>query len=203
MPADKAITIASLTHLTDPKEPRLKNIHLSTLAGETMALASDKYVLGKYDTEATATGEFSEPIEWELTAAGAKFITANVKPLNKWHTPAPVIFEVNEAERMFTIRAGAATFSDEWEPSRFTSSAFTTLLRTVEQWEPREEVSEFTVATRFLMKLGKLMNGFTKVDNWLMAMGASPNEARPERLGPIRASSNGLTVLIQPRLTND
>lgn len=197
MPATDAATIAALVHLTDPKTPRLDTVHLSTLLEETKAVASDRYTLGLYYSQATAT----DATEWQLTAAACKFITANVKPLNKWHTPSPVIFEVDSENASFTITAGAATYSDKYTPEKMGRSTISTMADVVTNWAPRTDAVPARLGTRFLVKLGKLTDGFTKIDTWLLELGASNYTAKSERPGPVRAlSPGGVTVLIQPNL---
>ena len=197
MPATDAATIAALIHLTDPKTPRLDTVHLSTLGGETKAIASDRYTLGTYYSQATA----SDCVEWQLTAAACKFISANVKPLNKWHTPSPVLFDVDPDSETFTITAGAATFSDKWPAGVSGRSVVDTMSAVVTSWAPRTDAVPARLGTRFLVKLGKLTDGFTKVDTWLIELGASNYTAKSERPGPVRAkSTGGVTVFIQPNL---
>ena len=195
MPATDAVTIASLIHLTDPKTPRLDVIHLSTLAGETMALASDRFALGRSYSQATATGE----TEWAMTADAAKFITANVKPLNKWHDPAPVVFEINPGERAGKITAGSAVFGYEWPAIEMKSNTIEQLTRVMDGWQARTDAPPVTLGTRLLMKLSKVLDGFSKSEQWTIELGAS-NSTREDRPGPLRASNGRVVMLIQPRL---
>jgi hypothetical protein len=195
MPAADAVTIASLIHLTDAKTPRLDVIHLSTLAGETMAIASDRFALGQTYSQASATGEAL----WAITTEAAKFITANVKPLNKWHTPAPVVFEINPEERTGTIRAGNAVFGYEWPAVELKSNTIEQLTRVLDNWRARTDAPPVTLGTRLLMKLSKVLDGFSKSEKWSLELGAS-NSTREERPGPLRATNGRVTILIQPRL---
>jgi len=197
MPATDAVTIAALIHLTDPKTPRLDTVHLSTLGGETKAVASDRYTLGTYYSRTTAT----DCVEWQLTAAACKFLTANVKPLNKWHTPENVTFEVDTSTNAFTIMTGAATYSDKWPTGVAGRSVVDTMSAVVTSWAPRTDAVQVRLGTRLLMKLGKLTDGFTKVDTWLIELGASNYAAVSDRPGPVMATSpGGVMVLIQPNL---
>lgn len=194
MQAGDAVTIANLIHLTDAKTPSLDVIHLSTLAGETMALASDRYVLGRVMTQSELVGD---PVEWRLPANAAKFITANVKPLNKWHDRAPVVFTLNGDH--VTITTGANTHAENI-PAPYSSIPMTQKLAAVlDRWKAVESARPVSLATRFLMKLGKLTDGFTKVDNWLIELGEQANTTG-RQAGPIRAKSERLEILIQPRV---
>lgn len=194
MNAGDAVTIANLIHLTDAKTPRLDVIHLSTLAGETMALASDRFILGRVMADTQLTGD---PVEWRLTANAAKFLTANVKPLNKWHDPAPVVFELNGDH--VTITAGAATYADNIPAPFSTRSTTDELSRVLDGWRAVDNARPVSLATRFLLKLGKLTDGFTKVDGWLIELGEQQN-ATGRHAGPIRAKSERVELLIQPRV---
>ena len=195
MPAADAVTISSLIHLTDPKTPRLDVIHLSTLAGETMAVASDRFALGQTYSQAPATGAAL----WAITTDAAKFITANVKPLNKWHTPAPVVFEINSGERAGTIRTGNAVFGYEWPEESRREELLRQLTAVVTNWKSRTDAPPVTLGTRLLVKLSKVLDGFSKSEKWCLELGAS-NSTREDRPGPLRASNGRVVMLIQPRL---
>lgn len=194
MQAGDAVTIANLIHLTDAKTPRLDVIHLSTLAGETMALASDRFILGRVMAETQLDGD---PVEWRLPANAAKFITANVKPLNKWHDPAPVVFTLNGDH--VTITTGANTYAENIPAPYSTRSTTDELARVLDRWKAVENARPVSLATRFLMKLGKLTDGFTKVDGWIIELGEQAN-ATGRHAGPIRAKSERVELLIQPRV---
>ena len=195
MPAADAVTIASLIHLTDPKTPRLDVIHLSTLAGETMALASDRFALGQTYSQATATGEAL----WAITTEAAKFITANVKPLNKWHTPAPVVFEINPESREVEIKAGSAMFGYQYPEEVRREELHKQLAGVVSNWQPRTDAPPVTLGTKFVTKLAKVLDGFSKSEKWTLQLGAS-NSTREDRPGPILANNGRVKLLIQPRL---
>jgi hypothetical protein len=197
--AADAVTIANLINLTDPKTPRLDVIHLDTALLETVAYGTDRYTLGRALVPSSSP---LDKVEWRLTAAAAKFITANVKPVNKWHEPAPVTFDVNTEERTVTIAHGSSTFTDEWPADTFGRAITEQLAGVIDQWEPRATPDPVSLATRFLVKLGKLTDGFTKVDAWLLELGASPTHGNPAKPGPVRATAGRLELLIQPRLKN-
>lgn len=194
MQAPDAVTIANLIHLTDAKTPRLDVIHLSTLAGETLAVASDRFILGRVFAKTETDGA---PIEWRLPAGAAKFITANVKPLNKWHNPEPVVFEINGLH--LTIKAGSSTYAENIPAPYSTASTADQLTKVLDGWKPLTDARPVNLATRFLLKLGKLTDGFTKVDGWLMELGTQEH-ANPAKPGPVRAKSERVEILIQPRL---
>lgn len=198
IPAADAVTIASLIHLTDPKTPGLDTIHLSSTGVETLAIATDRYLMGQFFSTATAPGMNYDGPEWQLTAAACKFITANVKPLNKWHDPAPVVVDLDTDARQFTITAGAATFTDTWPVSPYKTTRATAFLSVMNRWEKATDAQPVTLTTRLLIKLSKLMDGFTKADKWTLELGAGQSELHPTRPGPVRATKGGLSVIIQP-----
>jgi hypothetical protein len=198
MDAADAVTIANLINLTDAKGDVLSLIHLDTALLETAAYGTDRYVLGRV---MVASNSPADAVTWRLTAAGAKFITANVKPVNKWHEPARVTFDVDLESRTVTIAHGSSTYTDNW-PVLLNSHATLTeqLAGVFEQWEPRTESAPVSIATRFLTKLGKLTDGFTKAESYVWQLGASPSHGNPAKPGPLMAKSGRLEVLIQPRM---
>jgi hypothetical protein len=197
--ASDAVSIASLINLSDPKTLGLDSVFVSSSTTRTVAIATDRYVLGRYTAEEPAT--LSGLIDWKLTANACKFITANVKPINKWHTPTPLTVEINPENNSFTINTGQTTFSDTWTlgPHRTTSE---NLGRLVDDWKPAELALPNQLAIKFLVKLSKLVNGFSKIDKYVFQIGA--NDRNPSKPGPIMASANGgWEVLIQPNLMNN
>jgi hypothetical protein len=195
MEAADAVAIASLINLTDAKTPRLDAVHLDTMLEETVAYGTDRYVLGRY----VATAGASNACEWQLSAAACKFITANVKPLNKWHTPEPVAFTVDTETRTVTIATNGATFADRWTAHGFKSSTTEELGRVLNKWEARTETQPVKLSTRLLVKLSKLMDGFSKSDAWILELGITA-AGREDRPGPVRATNSSHTVLIMPQL---
>jgi hypothetical protein len=192
MQASDAVAVASLIHLTDPKEPRLDTVHLDTLREETIAYGTDRFILGRYVATATADIE----TRWQLSANACKFITANVKPLNKWHTPEDVVFTLDTEARTVTIATNGATFTDNWPV--FTRSTSEALERVVSEWKAIEEPQPVMMATRLLSKLSKLMDGFKKCDAWLLELGATATNSA--KCGPVRATLGKFTVLLQPKV---
>ena len=198
--ASDAVSIASLINLTDPKTPGLDSVFVTSSTTDTVALATDRYVLGRYKAEEPTTTA-SEPIEWKLTAKACKFITANVKPLNKWHTPTPLTVEINPENNSFTINTGQTTFSDTWTKGLHNGTG-QNLTKLVDEWRPAELALPNYLTLKFLVKLSKLVNGFTKIDKFVFEIGA--NEYNAKKPGPMRASANGgWEVLIQPNLMNN
>lgn len=197
MEAADAVAIASLINLTDAKTPRLDVIHLDTALLETAAYGTDRYALGRVMVPSVSP---SDAVQWQITAAGAKFITANVKPLNKWHTPGRVMFDIDTESRAVSIGFGASAFTDTW-PADNARNLTEQLAGVLEQWEPRDTAAPVSMSSRLISKLSKLSDGFAKVDSWLLELGASASHANPDKPGPLRATSGRLEVLIQPRLT--
>jgi hypothetical protein len=199
MEAGDAVAIASLINLTDAKTPRLDVIHLDTALAETAAYGTDRYALGRVMVPSASP---SDRVEWKITAAGAKFITANVKPLNKWNTPGRVTFDVDTESRAVSIGFGASAYTDTWPADTANGRDLTEQLAGVlEHWERRETAAPVSMSSRLISKLSKLSDGFTKVESWLLELGASPSHGNPDKPGPLRATSGRLEVLIQPRLT--
>lgn len=196
MEAADAVAIASLINLTDAKTPRLDVIHLDTALAETVAYGTDRYALGRVLVPSASP---SDAVQWKLTANGAKFITANVKPLNKWNTPERVLFDVDTETRAVSIGFGASAYTDTW-PADNGLDLTAQLAKVLNQWERRETVTPVSMSSKLLTKLAKLSDGFTKVDAWLLELGAAPNFGNPDKPGPLRATSGRLEVLIQPRL---
>lgn len=199
MEAADAVAIASLINLTDAKTPRLDVIHLDTALEETVAYGTDRYTLGRLMVPSASP---SDAVQWKITAAGAKFITANVKPLNKWNKPDRVLFDVDTDNRAVSISFGASAFTDTWPASNLGDLA-EQLAGVMQQWEPRETATPVSMSSKLIGKLAKLSDGFNKVDAWLLELGAAATNGNPDKPGPLRASSGRLQVLIQPRLIRD
>lgn len=198
--ATDAVSIASLINLTDPKTLGLDSVFLASSPTNTVAIGTDRYVLGRYTSQQSTTTA-SEPIEWKLTSNACKFITANVKPLNKWHTPTPLTVEIDPDQRSFTISTGQASFSDTWDRQAPRTNS-ETLGKIVDEWKAAELALPNQIAIKFLVKLSKLMNGFTKIDKFVFQLGH--NDRNPTKPAPIRASApGGWEVLIQPNLMNN
>lgn len=198
MEAADAVAIASLINLTDAKTPRLDVIHLDTTLDATIAYGTDRYALGRVMVSSASP---NAPVQWQITAAGAKFIAANVKPLNKWNNPGRVTFEIDTESRAVSIGFGASAFTDTWPADIHAGKLTEQLAGVLEQWEPRDTAAPVSMSSRLISKLSKLSDGFTKVDAWLFELGASPTHGNPDKPGPLRATSGRLEVLIQPRIT--
>lgn len=200
MEAADAVAMASLINLTDAKTPSLDVIHLDTALLETVAYGTDRYTLGRVMVPSVSP---SDAVQWKITAAGAKFITANVKPLNKWNTPDRVSFNIDTDNRAVSITFGSSAFTDTWPADINGPKLVEKLAGVMEQWEPRDTATPVSMSSKLITKLAKLSDGFNKVDAWLLELGASPNYGNPDKPGPLRASSGRLQVLIQPRLISN
>ena len=192
--AADAVSIASLIHAansgSDAKiTPVLSEVFISVTDRKLTAAATDRFTAAVYDTDATGPDS-----EFRLTAAACKFITANVKRVNKHYSPEPVEFTIDPENREVAIRHDRAVFSDTWQPTKY--PAITGL---VDSWQPDTQPRAVELRGEFLARLNKFLDSFTKVDYWLLELGANPNGIT-DKPGPVMATAGKFRVLIQPNL---
>lgn len=205
--AADAVAIASLIAATggNVDNPEVLNqIRLSVDgSGQIAATATNRFMIATYSATAAgvsctcaecATGEPRPTMELGITAKAAKFITANVKRGNKWNTPDNVELIADTDTRELSIRHGAAIYGDTWPAGKF--PAVESLLT---EWTPATQAQPVKLNQAWLVTLGKLLDGFTKVDFWLYELGAD-KLGRADRPGPLRATAGSFTALIQPNL---
>jgi hypothetical protein len=190
--AADAVSIASLIHAADtsrnPAAPVLSEINLTLTAGQLIAGATDRFCAITYQCPADGPDG-----ELRINAAAAKFITANVKPLNKWHDPAPVVIAYDTNARTFTISHNGASISGEWVAAKYPGIA-----GLISEWTPAADAQPVTLRAEFLARLGKFLSEFKKVELWAIELGAAP--MNPTKPGPVRAASGNFRALIQPNL---
>lgn len=205
--AADAVAIASLIAAADTQKgitPVLEQIRLSVDgSGRITATATNRFMIATYTATALdvsctcaecATGEPRPTMELGITAKAAKFITANVKRGNKWNTPDAVELIADTDTRELSVRHGAAVYGDTWPAGKF--PAVESLLT---DWTPAAEAQPVKLNQAWLVTLGKLLDGFTKVEFWLYELGAD-KLGRADRPGPLRATAGSFTALIQPNL---
>jgi len=201
--ATDAVSIASLIATAgDGKEtPVLGQVRiLPDFNGNLMAVATNRYVAATYTMDTAAPADL--PADgFGLSAAACKFITANVKRGNKWHTPAGVEIIANLDTRELSVRHGAAVLGDTWPAGKYPAA----IVGMVESWQPATDYGAVKLGQSWLNQLGKLMDGFAKVDAWLIELGQGDaynvdgvrrDKVRP---GAVRATAGKFTALVQPR----
>jgi hypothetical protein len=203
--AADAVAIASLIAAADNNKgitPVLEQIRLNIHgSGVITASATNRFMIATYTADADVscscnvcgTGSERPEMEIGITAAAAKFITANVKRGNKWNTPANVELIADVETRELSVRHGAAVYGDVWPAGKFPD-----IDELITEWTPATEVMPVKLRQTWLSALGKLTDGFNKVDFWLYELGAARfNSGKP---GPVKATAGNFTALIQPNL---
>lgn len=201
--AADAVAIASLIATADGKDsPALAQVRLVPNAdGVLVAVATNRYVAATYFLGMDAPVDL--PVDGiGLSPAACKFIAANVKRVNKWTTREDVEIIANIEARELSVRHGAAVLGDTWPAGKYPVQ----ILGLVDSWQPAPEVAPVRIGQTWLNQLGKLMDGFTKVDSWILELGANAAYVAGDlsrtatRPGPIRAKSGNYIALIQPRV---
>lgn len=192
--ASDAVSVASLIHAansgSDAKTtPVLSEVFISVIDGKLTAAATDRFTAAIYDTDATGPDA-----EFRLTAAACKFITANVKRVSKHYSPQPVEFTVDQDAREVAIRHDKAVYSDTW-----TAANYPGIVGLVDSWQPADTNHAVKLRAEFLARLYKFLDSFTKIEYWLLELGANPN-GNTEKPGPVIATAGKFRVLIQPSL---
>ena len=194
--AADAVSIASLIHAansgSDAKiTPVLSEVFVTITDGKLTAAATDRYTAAVYDTDGSGpNGEF------RITPAAAKFITANVKRVNKHYSPQPVEFTYDEEKRELGISHGYAAFGDTWQPQKYPD-----VINLANTWQPADTAQPVKLRGEFLARLYKFLDTFTRVDYWVMTLGRGP-DYRPEKPGAVMATAGNFRVLIMPNVYN-
>jgi hypothetical protein len=74
----------------------------------------------------------------------------------------------------------------------------------MDAWQPATDTNAVRLGQTLLNQLGKLMDGFTKVDAWLLELGQNAAysvdgvKRDNQRPGPVRATAGRFTALVQP-----
>lgn len=203
--ATDAVSIASLIATAADSKDITQVLHqvriLPGLDGRLMAVATNRYVAATYTTDTPAPVDL--PADGlGLSAAACKFITANVKRVNKWNSPAGVELIANLDTRELSVRHGAAVLGDTWPAGTYPVA----IVGMVDAWQPATDGNAVKLGQTWLNQLGKLIDGFSKVDAWLFELGhnAAYNKdgvnRHPLKPGAVRATAGNFTALIQPRL---
>lgn len=204
--AADAVAIASLINATGGNvdvPDVLKQIRLSMDgSGQITAAATNRFMVATYTATAAAVsctcnecaiGTERPAMELGISAKAAKFITANVKRGNKWTTPDQVELIADMDTRELSVRHGAAVYGDVWPVGKYPDMS-----SLITEWQPAADLMPVKLRTTWLVALGKLTDGFNKVDYWLYELGAARfNTAKP---GPVKATAGNFTALIQPNL---
>ena len=192
--AADAVAIASLIAATAGREPHadvLGQIHVSVAgSGKITATATNRFMVATYTTTAAT---YNHDGEFGITPAAAKFITANVKRGNKWNTPENVELIADVETRELSVRHGAAVYGDVWPSGKFPDVS-----GLITNWQPAAAAMPVKLRQTFMATLGKLMDGFEKVDYWLYELGGDAHGR--ERPGPVKATAGNYTALIMPNL---
>jgi hypothetical protein len=194
--AADAVSIASLIHAansgSDAKvTPVLSEVFITVTDGKLTAAATDRFTAAVYDTDATGPDT-----EFRLTAAACKFITANVKRVNKHYSPEPVEFTVDLESREVAIRHERAVFSDTWQPAKYPD-----VINLANTWQPADTAQPVKLRGEFLARLYKFLDTFTRVDYWVMTLGRG-SDFRPDKPGAVMATAGNFRVLIMPNVYN-
>jgi hypothetical protein len=200
--AADAVSIASLINAAasgaDAKTtPVLGEIEISLENGNLFATATDRFMAATYTTAASSSGPWSagDVTTFRLTAAAAKFLTANVKRVNKHYATPAVEFVIDQDARQVTISHGGATFSDTWNAAKFPA-----ILGMIDGWQPADTAQPVKLRGEFLARLYKFTDSFIRVDYWIIELGANTNGYRPERAGVVRATAGKFRVILQPNI---
>ena len=193
--AADAVSIASLITAAasgaDAKTtPVLGEIEVSLENGNLSATGTDRFMAATYSS--TATGEDTA---FRLTAAAAKFLTANVKRVNKHYATPAVEFVIDQDARLVTISHGGATFSDTWNAAKFPA-----ILGMINNWQPADTAQPVKLRGEFLARLYKFTDSFIRVDYWVLELGSAKSAFRPDRPGPVLATAGKFRVMIQPNI---
>ena len=193
--ATDAVSIASLINAaasgTDAKTtPVLGEIEVLLENGNLSATGTDRFMAATYSS--TATGEDTA---FRLTAAAAKFLTANVKRVNKHYATPAVEFVIDQDARLVTISHGGATFSDTWNAAKFPA-----ILGMINNWQPADTAQPVKLRGEFLARLYKFTDSFIRVDYWVLELGSAKSAFRPDRPGPVLATAGKFRVMIQPNI---
>lgn len=203
--ATDAVSIASLIATAgDGKDgtPVLCQVRiLPGLDGRLTAVATNRYVAATYVTDMANPADL--PADGiGLSAAACRFIAANVKRVNKWNNPAGVELIANVATNELSVRHGAAVLGDTWPAGKYPVA----IVGMVDAWTPATDGYAVKLGQTWLNQLGKLVDGFTKVDAWLLELGQNAAYAAGDmtrtatRPGAVRATSGRFMALIQPRV---
>ena len=168
----------------------LSEIEVLLEDGNLSATGTDRFMAATYSSKATG-----ENTVFRLTAAAAKFLTANVKRVNKHYDTPPVEFVIDQDARLFTISHGGATFSDTWNAAKFPA-----ILGMIEGWQPADTAQPVKLRGEFLARLYKFTDAFIRVDYWIIELGANTNGYRPDRAGVVRATAGKFRVILQPNI---
>lgn len=190
--AADAVAIASLIATADTGRngaPVLADILITVDGSNVTAHATDRFALARYD----ATATFGESGSLRITPAVAKWIITNVKKGRGYGNPEPVELTYSEETGEISARHGLAVIGDKWNGGKY--PAVETLLTT---WTAADVAQPVTLRAEFLARLGKFINDFQKVNYWAVELGTAP--MNPNKPGPVRATSAGFSVLIQPNL---
>jgi hypothetical protein len=193
--AADAVSIASLINAAasgaDAKTtPVLGEIEVLLENGNLSATGTDRFMAATYSS--TATGEDTA---FRLTAAAAKFLTANVKRVNKHYATPAVEFVIDQDARLVTISHGGATFSDTWNAAKFPA-----ILGMINNWQPADTAQPVKLRGEFLARLYKFTDSFIRVDYWVLELGSAKSAYRPDRPGPVLATAGKFRVMIQPNI---
>ena len=199
--AADAVSIASLitaaaTKTAAQTTPVLGEIEVSLENGNLTATATDRFMAATYTTAASSTPwSVGDVTTFRLTAAAAKFLTANVKRVNKHYDTPPVEFVIDQDTRLVTISHGGATFSDTW-----ISAKFPAVLNLINEWQPADTAQPVKLRGEFLARLYKFTDSFIRVDYWVLELGSAKSAFRPDRPGPVLATAGKFRVMIQPNI---
>tara|TARA_R110000803_G_scaffold32649_2_gene71786 strand:+ start:90 stop:737 length:648 start_codon:yes stop_codon:yes gene_type:complete len=199
--AADAVSIASLitaaaTKTAAQTTPVLGEIEVSLENGNLTATATDRFMAATYTTAASSTPwSVGDVTTFRLTAAAAKFLTANVKRVNKHYDTPPVEFVIDQDTRLVTISHGGATFSDTW-----ISAKFPAVLNLINEWQPADTAQPVKLRGEFLARLYKFTDSFIRVDYWVLELGSAKSAFRLDRPGPVLATAGKFRVMIQPNI---
>ena len=195
--ATDAVSIATLitaaaTKTAAQTTPVLGEIEVLLENGNLTATATDRYMAATYSS--TATGEDTA---FRLTAAAAKFLTANVKRVNKHYDTPAVEFVIDQDARQVMISHGGATFSDTWIGAKFPA-----VLNLINEWQPADTAQPVKLRGEFLARLYKFTDSFIRVDYWLVELGLGNQNFKSHRPGPLMATAGKFRVIIMPNIYN-
>jgi len=194
--AANAVAIASLVNYADnskiPITPTLAAVHVTIKDNTLTAIATDRYVMAKFSTVLDVTD--GRPSEFRISAAAAKWILANVKKGNKWNTPAPVSLEIDGDNLTITTKETAYTS----QLVAGISPKVESLLNLFDEWQPAETAQTLSLGSKFLTKITKLLDDFSRVEFATYELGKAMNGS--DKPGPVKVTAGAFEILIQPRV---
>lgn len=192
------VSVATLYNYSDtsraPSHEDLAGVMVKVEDGQLTAAATDRYTLATFSTR---VDDRDIPSEFKLSIAACKWIITNVKKGNKWTTPAAVGVEITDNEIAIQTDNTRATYPNTTNKSLNIEK----LMPMVNDWKPAEVAQPLKLNSKFLSRITKLLDEFSRVDFAKYEIGA--NIINPAKLGPVKVTAGNFRVLIMPNLIEE